>query len=980
MFFASFSQLSRTWLTVCLTAVFALMPSQLKADNAVAFPEVYEQAVPQAFALATPSMSALIFVDADDYKVVHIAAQMLADDVERVGCPTTAVRHAKSLKEAKGKAVVIVGTVGHSQIIDELISKHRIDVSGISGKWESCVVTTLDRPAKGIGQALIIAGSDRRGTAFGVMSLCQAIGVSPWYFWADVAPAHKQSLYVAPGTFQQGEPSVKYRGIFINDERFGGWARWAELTYDKEHGVVGPKTYERVFELLLRLKGNYLWPAMHPGTQAFNADPENARLADDYAITMGTSHCEQMLRNNEGEWKAVDEQAKREGRTPPLGDFNYLTNRQTMLNYWEERVRTNGRYENTYTIGLRGIHDYPMEGAASNEERIAIMQQAINDQRAMLARNINCDITDIPQVLCTYEEVLDAYHGGLQVPDDVTMLWSDDKQGFMRNLSNPQEQLRKGGAGIYYHLSYHGDPDSWFWLSPLAPGLVSSELTKAYEYGARNIWVFNVGDIKPAEKELSLAMELAWNVDSWRPTEAYSFTEQWIEKTFFPSGHAPNPSELSISLAKVQDEYYRLMAYGKEFHTRWLEYSDAEIDARLRAWKHLEQEVEALKERVPEQLQTAYYELFSYPIQGAAAMNRYVLLARRSRVLASQRVPRALEVAAEALAARDKVDSLTRYYNEQLANGKWGHFFNWHPNWYLDGRREVMEVADDALLAKAEAMPTATWILQETPDNRPTTATKFEFEADADGMMPLWIKARTRINNNDFAPQNNEFATVSVVPTTNDGPDAYFRASALPHGNVWHTDTIGPMWSCVGEIPVQKGRNRIVLTDIVPGTQISAIFVGVQPQFVPEPLHRIGAKQYVGKHDADGSALTMIPQLGYNDGVTALPYTTPSYEPTAEAPWLEYDLPAIAQDALLEVRMLPTLRIYEGRDARFAVSIDGAAPAVFSIHEGDYTSEWRWNVLRGYARRFVQLPAGAHKVRIYLLDPAITLEELVVRK
>lgn len=190
------------------------------------------------------------------------------------------------------------------------------------------------------------------------------------------------------------------------------------------------------------------------------------------------------------------------------------------------------------------------------------------------------------------------------------------------------------------------------------------------------------------------------------------------------------------------------------------------------------------------------------------------------------------------------------------------------------------------------------------------------------------------------------------------------------------------MWSCVGEIPVQKGRNRIVLSDIVPGTQISAIFAGIQPPFVPEPnhTHRIGAKMYVAKHNPDNASLEVVPQLGYNDGVTVLPYTTPSYEPTAAAPWLDYELPAIAQDALLEVRMLPTLRIYEGRDTRFAVSIDGAAPKVFSIHEGDYTSEWRWNVLRGYARRFVTLPAGAHKVRIYLLDPAVTLEELVVRK
>ena len=910
------------------------------------------------FTLSADGKSATIWVDGSDYKVAAISAQMLADDMMRVSGQPAEVKQAKSLDEVCGDDVVLVGTIGQSALIDQLAASGMIDVESIGGKWESYIHTTLDNPTPLIKRAYVIAGSDRRGTAFGVTTLCEEIGVSPWYFWADVTPKYKSEIRIDTKTRIQGEPSVKFRGFFINDERFGGWARWAEETYDKEHGVVGPKTYEKVFELLLRLKGNYLWPAMHPGTQAFNADPENARLADDYAIVMGTSHCEQMLRNNEDEWKKLG----------IYGDFNYLTNRQTMLNYWEERIKTNGKYENTYTIGLRGIHDYPMEGASTNEERIAIMQRAIDDQREILARNIDKDITEIPQVLCTYEEVLDAYHGGLQVPDDVTMLWSDDKQGFMRNLCNPQEMKRKGGAGIYYHLSYHGDPDSWFWLSPLSPALVSAELTKSHEYGARNIWVFNVGDIKPAEKELSLAMEIAWDVNSWTPTEAHRYTEYWIKKTFDGRVSAKWCKEL----AEIQNRYYNLMAYGKEFHTRWLEYNNKEVDERLNAWAEIEQKVVQLEKDVPEQLRNAYYELFAYPIQSAAEMNRYVLLSRRSRVEASKRNNEALATAAEALKARDKVEELTNFYNEKVADGKWGHFFNWHPNWYLDGKKEVMEVADQALIDKANAMPEEKWICSETVNNVSIEETTFTFDAEKDGTMPLWIKARTRINNNNFLPENNEFATVSANGMT-------LRASALPHGNVWHTDTVGPMWSCVGEIPVVKGNNTLQLSDIVPNTKISAIFVGIQPQnYEAGSMHRIAAKDYVRKHDAEGAVLTTIPMLGYCDGVTALPFLTPSYEATDDAPWLEYSLPEISADGLIEIRTLPTLRIYEGRDARFAVSVDGEAPKVFSIHEGDYTSEWRWNVLRGYTRRFVPVKAGAKCVRVYLLDPSMTPLELIV--
>ncbi|MDY6301727.1 MAG: glycosyl hydrolase 115 family protein, partial [Bacteroidales bacterium] len=387
------------------------------------FPEVSEKTQTDWFPLG----EATICTDASDYKVVNIAVQMLADDVERVTATRSTITLATSLKKLPHGATVVVGTVGHSRIIDELVRQKVIDVSAIKGKWESYVITTVNRPRQ--GQLLVIAGSDRRGTAFGLTSLSEAIGVSPWYWWADVTPTKKKALYMEPGTFVQGEPSVQYRGIFINDERFGGWARWAE----QKHGKVGPETYKLVFELLLRLKANYLWPAMHPGTQAFNDNPENARLADDYAIVMGSSHCEQMLRNNEGEWKAVNQRAKERGEEG-LGDFNYITNRQTMQNYWETRIKTNGRYENTYTLGLRGIHDYPMEGANTTAERVALMQQAIDDQRDMLRRNIKKPIEEIPQVLCTYEEVLEAYHNGLKVPEDVILLWSDDKHGYCRNL------------------------------------------------------------------------------------------------------------------------------------------------------------------------------------------------------------------------------------------------------------------------------------------------------------------------------------------------------------------------------------------------------------------------------------------------------------------------------------------------------------------------------------------------------------------
>ena len=916
----------------------------MRGNSVADYPKVSEKAQTDWFPLG----EATICTDAGDYKVVNIAAQMLADDVERVTSARSTIVSATTLKKLHHGATVVAGTVGHSRIIDELVRQKAIDVSAVKGKWESYIVTTVNRP--GQGQLLVIAGSDRRGTAFGLMTLSETIGVSPWYWWADVTPQHKKTIYVEPGTFVQGEPSVQYRGIFINDERFGGWARWAEL----KHGKVGPETYKRVFELLLRLKANYLWPAMHPGTQAFNDNPENARLADDYAIVMGSSHCEQMLRNNEGEWKAVEQ------RHPgTFGDFNYITNRQTMQNYWETRVKTNGRYENTYTLGLRGIHDYPMEGANSTAERVALMQQAIDDQRDMLRRNIKKPIKEIPQVLCTYEEVLDAYHNGLKVPEDVTLLWSDDKHGYCRNLCNPEEMKRKGGAGIYYHLSYHGDPASWIWLSPLSTTFLSAELTKAYTYGARKIWVFNVGDIKPAEKEISFVMDMAWDINRWKPSEAHNYIKYWAAKTF--------GNEAAQEIADIQAGYYRLQAAGKDAHVWFVNYSAEQIEQRIAEWRALTAHATELASRIPESLKNAYFELVSYPVCGAAMINEYQLLARRSMVRAT--TGDSIGAMADANRVRQMFDILnesTRHYNEDILDGKWQQFFSWQPYHWFRSEKIEQPMATPELIMQAKNSPQARFLsVREALSSKGSIII-----SDADVEMPLWIEALTPIRNFSKEAKDNEFCQVK---TENDS----FVASATPINNVWHAPYVGPMWSRVGTLHLKKGDNHLCITDLKADARIDQIFLGLYPPFVKEPRLRIPASHYQSKQ----GGIQRIEGLGYTDGVLVQPFDTPSYqqENIKAAPYAEYELDLQAGDATIEIRTLPTLHVYDGRDIRYAVQLGDSAPAIFSIHEGDFTAEWRWNVLRGYASRTIPVSETGHqRLRIWLLDPGIVLQEVLV--
>lgn len=934
-----------------IAAILCTLASAVTYAGTDSFPSVIEKAQEGFFPLSSEKAST-IYIDEDDFKVVEIAAGMLAEDIGRITGNKAKTAVIQSHKMIAPGAAVIAGTLGHSRLIDWIIKNGSIDVSCLEGRWESFLLVSTTHPRHST-PLLAIIGSDRRGTAYGLASLCEAIGVSPWYWWADVTPKSKDALYIEPGIFLQKEPSVQYRGIFINDERFGGWAKWAEQTFDKESGKVGPKTYEKVFELLLRLKANYLWPAMHNGSAAFNSNPENARLADDYAIVMGSSHCEQMLRNNEDEWKNAG----------IYGDFNYITNRQTMIDYWEERVRTNGRYENTYTLGLRGIHDYPMEGARTTEERVRLMQQALDDQRAILSRNIDKPLEEVPQVLCTYEEVLEAYQNGLQVPEDVTLLWSDDKHGYCRNLSNPQEQKRKGGAGIYYHLSYHGDPASWIWLSPLSPSFISTELTKAYEYGARKIWVFNVGDIKPAEKEISFAMELAWDIEKWGPEKAHHYIKHWASKTF--------GEEAACEIADMQEEYYRLQACGKDSHVWFVNYTGKQLDNRLDEWRSLASRAEALTSQMPSELQEAYFELVCYPICGAAMLNEHQLLARRSLARAAYRDFEGAEQ--DASRVKETFDSLNRWtdrYNNETSSGKWGNFFNWRP--YHLYWSETLDVPfyTPELHEMASMAPPAQFLPVEEVLSDQGIAIKCENDAD----IPLWIEALSPVQNFSKAPQDNIFCKVSIG-------EENFDASATPVNNIWHSPYIGPMWSKVGTLRLKKGENILSINSLKTDARIYRIFLGIWPPFDEEPRLRIKAADYQLKQDSNEGRISKVKGLGYSDGVLVLPFTTPSYGPSGNAPFVEYEIDLEEGDKTIEIRTLPTLHVYEGRNAGYSVQIGENAPQVFSIHAGDFTAQWRYNVLHGYASQSIRVPSGCtgrQKIKISFLDPGIVLQEILV--
>jgi hypothetical protein len=464
-----------------------------------------------------------VYVDAGDYAGVVRTAADLRQDIARVtGITPAAVRNPQQLNGA----AIITGTIGKSPIVDRLIRDKKIDAGPIAGKWESFLIQVVPNPLPGVASALVIAGSDRRGTIYGIYDLSEQMGVSPWYWWADVPVRHRDAVFVRAGKYIEGEPAVKYRGIFLNDEA-PSMTRWAK----EKFGGINSKMYAPLFELLLRLKANYLWPAMWSNS-FFEDDPESARLADEYGIVIGTSHHEPMMRAHK-DW----------GKTH--GAWNYIQNPEALRAFWTEGVRRNKDYETITTIGMRGDGDKPM--MADADAAAKLLETIVADQRKILTENINPDPAKVPQLWALYKEVQSYYEKGMRVPDDVTLLWCDDNFGNLRRLPTPGERQRSGGAGIYYHFDYVGAPRSYKWLNTVPITKIWEQMNLAHEYGADRIWIVNVGDLKPMEFPIEFFLTFAREPQRWPHGKLREYTRLWAEREF-GAAHAAD-------IAEVVDRY-----------------------------------------------------------------------------------------------------------------------------------------------------------------------------------------------------------------------------------------------------------------------------------------------------------------------------------------------------------------------------------------------------------------------------------------
>lgn len=598
-----------------------------------------------------------LVVEKNEEKVVHLAIDLLKRDVKSVLDAELTIGGKESH--------VIIGTIGQSS----LLKNYAKEVNAIEGRHEAFLLKVLE------GGKLLIAGSDKRGTAYGVLELSRLLGVSPWEWWADATPEKREVFRLPVGYTLTQEPTVPYRGIFLNDEDWG-LLPWSNQTYEphKDKNHIGPKTYRRIFELMLRLRANTLWPAMHECTLPFFLTEGNREAAADYGIFIGSSHCEPMVCNAAGEWERRGE-----------GAYDYVNNSKEVYKFWEERVKEVAGQDNIYTLGMRGVHDGKMQGAKTVAEQKAVLERVLKDQRGMLAKYVNKDVTQVPQAFIPYKEVLDIYHAGLEVPEEVTLIWCDDNYGYIRHFPTEEERARKGGNGIYYHISYWGRPHDYLWLNTMSPAVAYQQMNEAYDRGIQKMWIINVGDIKPGEYLLELLMDMAWDLDGVRRIGWQEHERRFLAREFGKMD-MKNISP-KLNLESIMKNYYVLNYERRpEFlgNTRteekaasWkvvkdLPWDEEKIHNRLALWKQLSDVVEQMSTQISPEKQDAWFHLVKYRVQASAQMNEKLLKAQLARHGKAEW--------AESDAAYDSIVSLTRIYNEGINNqGKWRGMMDYRP-------------------------------------------------------------------------------------------------------------------------------------------------------------------------------------------------------------------------------------------------------------------------------------------------------------
>jgi len=942
---------------------FAILISQFAAAQKNTFP------------IFTSSAKVSILYDNKSTKLDSIAANLLAEDIERVTSFKPAVT--TDIAKAKGN-VIIVGNV-QSGLVQKFLGKQSLLDKNLQGKWECFGLKVIDKPSSAVSKAFVIAGSDARGTAYGVFTLSEKIGVSPWYWWADAPVKQQKELTVTQDDFISSPPAVRYRGIFINDEDWG-LQPWAAKTFEPETGDIGPKTYAKVFELLLRLKANLIWPAMHPSTKAFFHYPGNVTTASDYQIIVGSSHAEPMLRNNVGEWNEKT-----------MGHFNYITNKETVYKYWEDRVKESRGINAMYSIGMRGVHDSQMEGVKSAKEAVPLLEQIFRDQRNLLSKYVNKDVAAIPQAFTAYKEVLDVYDAGLKLPDDVTLVWPDDNYGYIQRLNNEKEQARKGGAGVYYHASYWGRPHDYIWLPSTHPSLMREEMMKAYQTGANRLWVLNVGDIKPAEYNIQEFLDMAYDVKPFKESGyAKQHLLQWATSVF--------GKENGQKIEAILWEYYGLaferkpefMGWSQTEPTTQTQYTDFnhfyfgdEAQKRIDKYNALETGVKNLRLQMPFNDADAFYELVYYPVIGASWMNKKFLYRDKSFFYAKQNRLSAYDYAQLSKSAYDSIVKETEYFNTVMAGGKWKNIMSMNPR--------SLPVFLSPVLPNVNIDSTNTWSV--APEGFVTKDSSL-LENKSSLSLPAFDNLNKQKYFIDIFLSKQQTVSWSASVSHNWIRLSENNGRLLPEqGKKQERIWVDIDWNKMTNSEKQNGT----ITFSGSGQQV---VVNIRANKIAKPELSgyegfVENNRFVSMHAVHFTRQTakplsrwkLVSGLGYaENGLESFPISTKGQSlSNADSikrsnAVVEYDFYTLTSATpSVTVFALPTHPVNNNFRVRYALSIDNGPLEIVDIKTFGRSEEWKQNVLRNRAERRIGLPflkGGKHTLKIYCIDPGVILDEI----
>lgn len=931
-------------------------------------------AAKSGFAIAGNGAASQIYIDPKgrDHEGLDLVARSFANDVEMVaGIMPEVVTDAGRLNGT----VLIAGSIGNNDLIDSLIAKGRIDISALKDKWETFLIRVVENPVPGVEKAVVVVGSDKRGAVYGIFHISELIGVSPWVYWGDVAPKKTPVINISESdlNYTSKEPSVKYRGIFLNDEwpSLGSWVM-------NKFGDFNEEFYDKVFILILRLKGNFMWPAMWRAI--FSEDGKscniaNAKLADAYGIVMGTSHHEPLFRSGE-EWQKI---YKNYGIS---NEWSFSHNGKAITRFWENGVKRNRDFESLITLGMRGERDSVLGG--SIRENIDLLKSIIVTQKELLKKH---GLADVPQVLTIYKEVEKFWYGtdeaaGLRewdVLDDVTIMLAEDNFGNTRTLPTEAERNREAGWGMYYHFDYHGGPVSYEWINTTPIEKVWEQMSMVYDYGVRNVWVVNVGDLKPQELPISYFLDLAYDFEKWGTdgiNKTKEYTRKWTEQQF---GNAADKDALD-GIAKLLSDYTRLNGKRRPEVLSAETYSCINHNEACRVLQQaieLENAAKKYYDMMPAEYRDAYYQLVYYPAAASAnivKMQIYAGFNKRYYKLGSVLANRYAVLVEDAIQADEEMQS---YYNDVMSSGKWqgimssAHigYVNWNAEgWHYPEISYIKPVTGASMVVDVEGtekgytsgkakLPVFTDLLKEshsiTVSNKGNTGFDYTAEAEAD-----WI----RLNKCRGHVRNAKTIKVSID------------------------------WASVGKsskgIITIKGAGRTVKVAVTAeladtGKLPEMTFVG------KENVISIEAGHFFNRGDKSEAAWKVIENYGRSLSSVKMYPTTVSFKKVEDGPYLDYRVfVGTEAEYTLTAYFAPSNNLSKSSRLRYGISFDGAAPVIADSLPGDFVAgdynnyPWCKGVLDNIhiAATSYKLTKGLHVLRFHGLDAGLVLQKLVLSK